>query len=91
MAWAALDFEPVTSSVSGKSRVVPGVCHRRTESNWEPSTWEKNLAESCWVRGRLNTLAPHFWLPQRLERRKPFQAKIVEGFSCSMSARYLHY
>jgi hypothetical protein len=32
-------FEPATSSVSGKSRTVPGVCHGRTESNGEPLTW----------------------------------------------------
>ncbi len=51
-------FEPVTSSVSGKSRAVPGVCRRRAESDWEPVTCEKNLAGSFYVRGRLNTLAP---------------------------------
>src|ERR1017187_2113652 len=32
-------FELVTSSVSGKSRAVLGVCHGRTESNGEPLTW----------------------------------------------------
>jgi len=42
-------FEPVTSSVSGNSRTVPGVCHRRTESNWESVTREKNLIGSCSV------------------------------------------
>ena len=46
-------FEPVTSSVSGKSRPVPGICHRRTESNGEPFTCEKLLGGSRWVRGRL--------------------------------------
>ena len=51
-------FEPVTSSVSGNSRTVPGVCHRRTESNGEPVTCEKILTGSRYVRGRLNTLAP---------------------------------
>jgi hypothetical protein len=51
-------FEPVTSSMSGKSRADPGVCHRRTESNGEPLTCGKNLIGSCYVRGRLNTLAP---------------------------------
>ena len=51
-------FELVTSSVSGKSRTVPDVCHRRTESNWEPLTCMNNLGGSCWVRGQLNTLAP---------------------------------
>ena len=51
-------FEPVTSSVSGNSGAAPGVCHRRAESNWELSTCGKNLAGSCYVRGRLKTLAP---------------------------------
>ena len=51
-------FEPVTSSVSGNSGDVPCVRHRRAESNWEPVTWEKNLAGSCYVRGRLKMLAP---------------------------------
>jgi len=46
-------FEPVTSSVSGKSRAVSGVCHRRTESNAEPLTWANILDGSCWVRWRL--------------------------------------
>jgi hypothetical protein len=39
-------FEPVTSSVSGKSRTVPGVCHRRTESNGEPLAWANVLTLS---------------------------------------------
>jgi hypothetical protein len=47
-------FEPVTSFV----RAFWSVCHRRTESNGEPFTCEKNLATSRWVWGRLNTLAP---------------------------------
>ena len=51
-------FEPVTSSVSGKSRVVPGVCHGWTASNGEPLTCAKILGGSRWVRGHLNTLAP---------------------------------
>jgi hypothetical protein len=51
-------FEPVTSSVSEKSRTVPGVCHRRTESNGEPLTWAKILATSCRVWRPLVALAP---------------------------------
>ena len=39
-------FEPVTSSVSGKSRAVLGVCYRRTESNGEPLTWANILSGS---------------------------------------------
>ena len=62
-------FELVTSSVSGKSRADTGVCCRRTESNWEPSTCEGNLAGSCCVRGRLNTLAPI--CGSRCRRRRP--------------------
>ena len=34
------------------------VCYRRTESGGEPFTYEKILATSRWVCGRLNTLAP---------------------------------
>jgi hypothetical protein len=48
-------FEPVTSSVSGNSR---GVCNRRTESNLESLSCEKNLTGSRWVWQQLNTLAP---------------------------------
>src|SRR5260370_42715105 len=51
-------FEPVTSSVSGKSRTAPGVYHRRTESNEEPLSSKEILPGSCYVRGWLNTLAP---------------------------------
>jgi len=40
-------FEPVTSSVSGKSKLIFGVCHRRTESSGEPLTWAKSLSGSC--------------------------------------------
>jgi len=39
-------FEPVTSSVSGNFRTIPGVCHRRTESNGEPLTWTDILSRS---------------------------------------------
>jgi hypothetical protein len=39
-------FAPVTSSVSGKSRAVSGVCHRRAESNGEPLTWANILTGS---------------------------------------------
>ncbi len=39
-------FEPVTSSVSGKSRAVWSVCHRRTESNGEPLTCANLLSGS---------------------------------------------
>ena len=51
-------FEPVTSSVSGNSRTVPGVCHGRAESNCEPWTCTNVLTGSRWVCGHLNTLAP---------------------------------
>jgi hypothetical protein len=51
-------FEPVTSSVSGNSRAVPGVWRCRTESNGEPPSCDKNLTGSRWVRGRLIALAP---------------------------------
>jgi hypothetical protein len=51
-------FELVTSSVSGKSRAVPGVCHRPTESNGEPLTWAKVLTTSRGVRRRPVALAP---------------------------------
>jgi hypothetical protein len=51
-------FEPVTSSVSGKSRPVIGVCHRRTESNGEPLTCPNIPSTSRCVWGQLNTLAP---------------------------------
>jgi hypothetical protein len=51
-------FEPVTSSVSGNSGAVSGVCHRRTESNYEPLTCERILGTSRWVWGRLTALAP---------------------------------
>jgi hypothetical protein len=51
-------FEPVTSSVSGKSRTVPGVCHRRVRSNGEPRAWSKVLAALRWVWRRLIALAP---------------------------------
>ena len=51
-------FEPVTSSVSGKSRAVPGVCHRRIESNGEPLTCTNIPSKSRGVWGQLNTLAP---------------------------------
>ena len=50
-------FEPVTSSVSRKSKTVSCVCHRRTESDGEPLTCTKILGTSRCVRGRLNTLA----------------------------------
>ena len=40
-------FESVTSSVSGKSKPIFGVCHRWTESSGEPLTWAKSLSESC--------------------------------------------
>jgi hypothetical protein len=50
-------FEPVTSSVSGKSRAVPGVYRRRPRSNWEPMTCEKILTESGSVGRRLIVLA----------------------------------
>jgi hypothetical protein len=39
-------FEPVTSSVSGKSRAVSGVCHRRTGSNGELLTCANILTGS---------------------------------------------
>ncbi len=39
-------FEPVTSSVSGKSKPISGVCHRRTESNGEPLTCTDILSGS---------------------------------------------
>jgi hypothetical protein len=42
-------FELVTSSVSGKSGAVPGVCHRRTESDGESPACENILATSRWV------------------------------------------
>ncbi len=42
-------FEPVTSSVSGKSRAISGVCHCRIESNGEPLTCKRNLIGSCYV------------------------------------------
>ena len=50
-------FEPVTSSVSGNSIAVWGVCDGRTESNGESLTWEEFLAGSCSVGGRLMALA----------------------------------
>lgn len=43
--------------VDGAS-AIPGVCHRRTESNGEPLTCEENLTGLRYVGGRLNTLAP---------------------------------
>jgi hypothetical protein len=51
-------FEPVTSSVSGNSRTVSRVCHRRAKSNGEPLTWAKILTTSRWARRRLVALAP---------------------------------
>jgi toxin HigB-1 len=64
----------VTSSVSGNSRTVPRVRHRRAESNWEPVTWEKNLGGSCCVRGRLKTLAPISGSPvSRWGERRPLR------------------
>jgi hypothetical protein len=39
-------FELVTSSVSGKSKAVFGVCRRRIESNGEPLNWVDILNES---------------------------------------------
>ena len=50
-------FELVTSSVSGKSRAVLGVCYRRIESNGEPLTWANILSRSDCAWGRLIALA----------------------------------
>ena len=47
----------MTSSVSGNSMAVWGVCDRRTESNGESLTWEEFLAGSGSVGGRLIALA----------------------------------
>jgi hypothetical protein len=66
-------FEPVTSSVSEKSRTVPGVCHCRTESNWEPSTWANILNRSGRVEGRLIALAPICGSHGLLEGQEPFK------------------
>ncbi len=55
---ALRDTNRVPVNAGRPTRADPGVCHRRTESNGEPLTCEKNLIGSCYVRGRLNTLAP---------------------------------
>ncbi len=73
-------FEPVTSSVSGKSRAVRGVCHRRTESSGEPPDLGK---ESEWVvlsLGAAEHVGSHFWLSQRFGAPGAVQdAKVIEG------------
>ena len=51
-------FEPVTSSVSGNFRTIPGVCHRRTEFERGALTWVNILGGSGWAWGRLMALAP---------------------------------
>jgi hypothetical protein len=44
--WDRTGSESVTSSVSGKFRAVPGVCHGRTESDGEPLSWADLLSGS---------------------------------------------
>jgi hypothetical protein len=79
-------FELVTSSVSGKSRAAPGVCHRRTESDEEPPTCENILSTSRWVWGPLNVGSP-FWLPL-IRAKRPASAadcRLVLTQRCAVS------
>jgi hypothetical protein len=59
-------FEPVTSSVSGKSRAVSAVGHRRTESDGELLTCG-NISDYVALSTRVADCAgSHFWLSRLL-------------------------
>jgi hypothetical protein len=53
----------VTSSGSGNPGAVSGVCHRRTESNYEPLTCEEDSGYVALGLGTADCVGSHFWLP----------------------------